>query len=99
MDRLDALADERTKEWTRIGGASFLSEDEKREAVGYGPRVRKDGGSDGVDVSAPADGASADVAGDGGDGANGGAWRTQPRDAEGRPLFKLHPHLKPEGLK
>ena len=38
LDRLDALADERTKEWARIGAASFLSDDEKREAVGYGPR-------------------------------------------------------------
>jgi phage portal protein BeeE len=57
VDRLDALADERTKEWTRIGAASFLTDDEKREAVGYGPRVKKDVGSDGVDVAAPADGA------------------------------------------
>ena len=54
IDRLDALADERTKEWTRIGAASFLSDDEKREAVGYGPRGVKDGGADGVDVAAPA---------------------------------------------
>ncbi len=48
IDRLDALADERTKEWTRIGSASFLSDDEKREAVGYGPRgVKEDGGEGG----------------------------------------------------
>jgi HK97 family phage portal protein len=84
VDRLDSLADERTKEWTRIGAASFLTDDEKREAVGYGPRVKKDGGSDGVDVAAPADGATGDGPGGGGDGANGGAWRDQPRDAEGR---------------
>ena len=48
VDRLDALADERAKEWTCIGAASFLTDDEKREAVGYGPRVKKDGASEGV---------------------------------------------------
>ena len=38
----------------------------------------KDDGGD-VEAGAPADGA-----GDGGDGADGGAWRTQPRDDLGR---------------
>ena len=80
IDRLDALADERTKEWARIDAASFLSDDEKREAVGYGPRGVKEDSGDGVDVGAPAGGTGAD----GGDGANGGAWRTQPRDDLGR---------------
>ena len=84
VDRLDALADERAKEWTRIGAASFLTDDEKREAVGYGPRVKKDGASEGGDVAATPDGAPGDGPGGGGDGANGGAWRNQPRDAEGR---------------
>ena len=36
-DRIDALAEERASEWKRIGDASFLSLDEQREAVGYGP--------------------------------------------------------------
>ena len=84
VDRLDALADERAKEWTRIGAASFLTDDEKREAVGYGPRVKKDGASEGGDVSATPDGETGDGPGGGVDGANGGAWRNQPRDAEGR---------------
>ena len=84
VDRLDALADERAKEWTRIGAASFLTADEKREAVGYGPRVKKDGASEGGDVSATPDGETGDGPGGGVDGANGGAWRNQPRDAEGR---------------
>ena len=84
VDRLDALADERAKEWTRIGAASFLTDDEKREAVGYGPRVKKDGGGEGGDVAATPDGETGDGPGGGGDGANGGAWRNQPRDAEGR---------------
>jgi hypothetical protein len=37
LDRIDALADEREAEWRRIGAAGFLSDDEKREALGYGP--------------------------------------------------------------
>ncbi|MCW2573955.1 MAG: phage portal protein [Frankiales bacterium] len=38
LDHIDALASERETEWRRIGSADFLSTDEKREAVGYGPR-------------------------------------------------------------
>ena len=36
-DRLEALADERASEWTRVGKAGFLTLDEQREALGYGP--------------------------------------------------------------
>ncbi len=36
VDRIDALSGERAAEWDRIGKASFLTDDEKREAVGYG---------------------------------------------------------------
>jgi HK97 family phage portal protein len=35
LDSIDALAGEREMEWRRVGAASFLSDDEKREAVGY----------------------------------------------------------------
>jgi len=35
-DRVEALAEERASEWERIGKASFLTVDERREAVGYG---------------------------------------------------------------
>lgn len=35
-DRVDGLAAEREALWARIGAAGFLSDDEKREAVGYG---------------------------------------------------------------
>lgn len=38
LDHIDALAAERTAEWARIGAASFLTDDEKREAVGYAPK-------------------------------------------------------------
>ena len=82
LDRLDALAEERAKEWTRIGAASFLTDDEKREAVGYGPRAK---GLEDAEISTGD--SSADPAapcGDGGDGANGGYWRQQPRDGAGR---------------
>ena len=37
-DRIDGLSAEREALWARIGAAEFLSDDEKREAVGYGPR-------------------------------------------------------------
>ncbi|MDB5571661.1 MAG: Phage portal protein family, partial [Hyphomicrobiales bacterium] len=37
LDGLEALASEREAEWRRIGAATFLSDDEKRAAVGYGP--------------------------------------------------------------
>ena len=37
-DRIEGLSAEREALWARIGGADFLTEDEKREAVGYGPR-------------------------------------------------------------
>ncbi|MDN2567984.1 phage portal protein [Aquibium sp. A9E412] len=38
LDRVDGLAAEREALWTRLGAAGFLSDAEKREAVGYGPR-------------------------------------------------------------
>ena len=37
-DRIDALSGERDALWARGDGATFLTEDEKREAVGYAPR-------------------------------------------------------------
>lgn len=39
VDRIEALAGERAQEWARVGAATFLSDDEKREAVGYGKAV------------------------------------------------------------
>ena len=39
VDRIDALSDERDALWSRIGAADFLTDDKKREAVGYGARV------------------------------------------------------------
>ena len=36
-DRIDALATDRTALWDRVAAASFLTLNEKREAVGYGP--------------------------------------------------------------
>jgi HK97 family phage portal protein len=37
-DRVEALADERAALWKRVSDAGFLDDDEKRAAVGYGPR-------------------------------------------------------------
>jgi hypothetical protein len=36
-DSLDALSSEREALWTRLEKASFLTDDEKRAAIGYGP--------------------------------------------------------------
>ena len=80
VDRIDALASEREKEWTRLAGASFLTDDEKREAVGYGklPRRGKEFDTVGLDIgnSELGDG-SGDAGGEPGN--NGGAWQNQPR--------------------
>ena len=38
LDAIEALATERESLWRRVSGAEFLTEDEKREAVGYGRR-------------------------------------------------------------
>jgi HK97 family phage portal protein len=35
LDRIAGLASEREALWARVGAAGFLSDDEKREAVGY----------------------------------------------------------------
>jgi HK97 family phage portal protein len=37
-DAVEALSVEREALWSRLGAASFLDDDEKRAAVGYGPR-------------------------------------------------------------
>ncbi|MGE0213498.1 MAG: phage portal protein [Parvibaculaceae bacterium] len=42
VDRIEALAAERAALWSRLGAADFLSEDEKRAAVGYGPRLNSE---------------------------------------------------------
>ena len=39
-DRIDGLASEREALWARVGAAGFLTDDEKREAVGYQPLGR-----------------------------------------------------------
>lgn len=40
LDAIEALAGEREALWRRVTAADFLTEDEKREAVGYGRRDR-----------------------------------------------------------
>jgi phage portal protein BeeE len=43
LDQVPALAAERDQLWKRISEASFLSDDEKREAVGYDAAVLASG--------------------------------------------------------
>ena len=38
LDQVEALAPDREALWARLERASFLTEDEKRQAVGYGPK-------------------------------------------------------------
>lgn len=38
LDQVEALSQERAALWGRIGAADFLTQDEKRAAVGYGPK-------------------------------------------------------------
>ncbi|MEW6121354.1 MAG: phage portal protein [Pseudomonadota bacterium] len=38
LDQVEALAQERSALWSRVAAADFLTEDEKRAAVGYGPK-------------------------------------------------------------
>jgi hypothetical protein len=40
-DRLEAFASERASEWERVGKAAFLTLDEQREALGYGPAPKE----------------------------------------------------------
>ena len=42
-DGVDALSADRAAMWSRVNAAEFLSEDEKREAVGYQPRNDRGG--------------------------------------------------------
>ena len=57
LDRIEALSDERDALWARVTASTFLTEDEKRLAVGYGalPRrtVRRAGEAAALPASAP----------------------------------------------
>jgi HK97 family phage portal protein len=39
LDAIEALAEDRESLWQRVSAAEFLSDDEKREALGYKPRL------------------------------------------------------------
>eukprot|EP01037_Dinobryon_pediforme_P009570 gene9570-9646_t len=45
LDRIEALSADRAAEWTRLDNASFLTQDEKREAAGYGALPKAAGGA------------------------------------------------------
>ena len=47
VDRIDALSADRAAEWKRVGDATFLTDDEKRAALGYGPLPRERKGRSG----------------------------------------------------
>ncbi|GGH13834.1 portal protein [Alsobacter metallidurans] len=90
LDGVDALAPEREALWARIGAAGFLTDDEKREAVGYGAKPASarpgagKGGWGGVDPL-PGDVVASPAGGDGLGGGGGGSWQNQPRVPAGNP--------------
>ena len=48
-DQVEALSSEREALWARVGAAAFLTTDEKRAAIGYGPLEGGEGmGPDGA---------------------------------------------------
>ena len=90
LDRIDALAGEREAEWRRIGAAGFLSDDEKREAVGFGGgKSAKQGRKFGIFYDGgdkePVDVQDSLSDADGGGGFGDEHWRTQPRVPPGNP--------------
>lgn len=80
------LSTEREALWSRVGAAGFLTDDEKREAVGYGPRPGTKAappvGSFSAAPSPPGEGGGD---GAGSDGGGGEPWRNQPRVPAGNP--------------
>ena len=47
LDRIPGLSSERSELWARVGAADFLTDDEKRQAVGYGTAAAGGGGAHG----------------------------------------------------
>jgi HK97 family phage portal protein len=54
-DQIDALAADRDALWTRLDKATFLTDDEKRAAVGYGPKATPADPAPPVDPDDPGD--------------------------------------------
>ena len=86
LDRIEALSTEREALWSRVGAAAFLTDDEKREAVGYGPRPgTKAAPPFGSFTVTPSPQGEGDGGGGSGDGGGGEPWRNQPRVPAGNP--------------
>ena len=52
LDAIEALSAERDQLWARLEKASFLTQDEKRAAAGYGPLAEGEGGAPAVKYNA-----------------------------------------------
>ena len=39
VDQISALSEDRERLWRQLKGADFLSDEEKREMLGFGPRA------------------------------------------------------------
>ena len=101
LDSIDALSSERAAEWARVGAADFLTRDEKREAVGYGPvQLVKKGSDDPSDKEPDGD------ADDGGNilpvfdnGGSGGGGGGSGGPKKGNPnICRLMPNVSIDGM-
>jgi hypothetical protein len=95
VDKLDALAEDRAREWTRIGAADFLSRDEKREATGYGDKGRL--GGKGYNADQPRAPAGTPEGGQWTSGEGGGERTQVAQTSEAFGLIDLTEHEAPRG--
>ncbi len=83
IDGIDALSVDREALWARLQATSFLSDDEKRAAVGYGPQANADAGAVAQKFNPHHDAAGRFTSGPGGGGVTPVAGR--PRGPVGPP--------------
>jgi hypothetical protein len=99
LDSLDALSGDRDAQWTRLQGTTFLTADEKRALVGYGPKPAELAHKYSPDQPRDDRGRWDDGGGFGGKiprEANPGAGGGQPtREAAGKGKFQVAPKTPP----
>jgi hypothetical protein len=102
LDSLDALSGDRDAQWTRLQATTFLTDDEKRALVGYGPKPEPMAHKYSPDQPRDELGRWEDGGGFGGkiprDAANPGADGDKPvREAAGKGKFQKDPNQRPDG--
>ena len=89
LDRIEALSSERESLWRRVGGAAFLSDAEKREALGFGAGEAAGALADIEAEEGVEDEEGVEAGGD--DGTGGGAGEAKFRNLGRRPDAKFDP--------